>query len=450
MDTNITETLADFAARLRYETLPEPAVDAAKRVLLDWLGNVYAGSATRAGQIMAELAAEEGGVPEAALLGQGRRTSALFAALVNGACAHSVEFDDIYKNALYHPGAPTIAAALAMAEKRHAGGSQLIAAIVAGYEVGTRIAEAVSPSHYRYWHTTATVGTFGAAAAAGNILGLSPEQMAWAMGNAGSQAAGLWQFIKDGQTMTKPLHAGKAASNGVLSALLAQRGFNGAHRILEGEKGFCNATSDGWDFSEVLPTLGSQYNIARTTFKMYSCCGHTHPAIDATLAIRKAYGIGPEEAARIRVRTYSVATAIADNPSPVTTHQAQFSIPYCVAVALRFGRARMAEFEQERIKDPETTAVMQRIEVVSEDELSAMAPAKRPAIVEITTNEGRTFSHRVDFRKGDPENPPTPRELEDKFRALASSVLPGEAIRATMEKLARLEQIEDVTTLLGN
>ncbi|MHB8991769.1 MAG: MmgE/PrpD family protein [Chloroflexota bacterium] len=443
-----TATFARFAAGLTCESLPENARIAAYRVFLDWLGNAYAGAATPTGKIVYDLVAEEGGTPEAALIGYGASSSAVRAAMVNGATSHIVEFDDIYKNAIYHPGSPTIAAAMAVAQKLRVDGKKLIAGIVAGYEVGTRVGEAIMPSHYKYWHITGTAGTFGAAAAAGNVLGLSAEQMSWALGNAGSQASGLWQFLEDGTMMTKPLHTAKAASNGVLAALLAKRGFNGATRILEGEKGFCNATSTDWSFDKVLPTLGQHYNVVDTTFKAYASCGHTHPAIDCTYAIMAKHGVKPEDVESILVRTYSVAHNIAGRSNPQTTYQAKFSIPFCVATVLRFGRVGMAEFEQERVLDPETVAVMRLVTVEPDPELSAIAPAKRPAIVEITTKSGQRYSHRVDFRKGDPENPPTTKELQDKFRGLASATLSSQEIEATLAAIARLEDVDDVSTML--
>ena len=436
----ISETFARYASLLRYEQLPAEAVVAAKRVFLDWLGNAYAGAVTPTGKILAEVVATGNGSPEATLIGFGTKDSAINAALINGACSHIIEFDDVYRNAIYHPGAPTIAAALAVAQKSGAGGRDLIAAMVAGYEVGTRIAEAISPSHYKYWHTTGTAGTFGAAAAAGNLLRLTCEQMAWALGNAGSQAAGLWQFNEDGQMMTKPLHAGKAASNGVLSALLAGRGFNGATRILEGEKGFCAATAQHWSFDKVLPTLGTQYNIARTSFKAYASCSHTHSSIDATLAVVANHRIRPEDVKSVRVRTYSIAQEVAGNPSPRTVQQAKFSIPYCVAVAIRCGKVGTPEFSQSLVEDAQLRDLLRRVEVVSEPELSALAPARRPSIVEITIQTGEICSERKDFRKGDPENPPTQSELEAKFRDL--SQLPPADARRIIEDVGRLEQLD--------
>ncbi len=444
----VTAVFARFAAGLTYDHLPEEARVAVRRVLLDWLGNVYAGAATRTGQIVRDVVTEGGGTPEASLIGFGARSSAFGAALVNGASSHIVEFDDIYREAIYHPGAPTIAAAFAVAEKLGADGRRLAAAIAAGYDVGNRIGAAIQPAHYRFWHTTGTVGTFGAAAAAGNLLGLSEEEMTWAFGSAGSQAAGLWQFLEDGQTMTKPLHAGKAAANGVLAALLAKKGFGGATRILEGEKGFAAATSSNWSFERVLSTLGSHFTVVDTTFKAYASCGHTHPSIDATKAIVAAHGVRAGDVERVKIRTYDQAYTVCQNPSPQTTYQAKFSIPYTVAITLRFGRVGTAEFAQERIRDEETAELMRRIEVEPDPELTALVPGRRPAVVQIILKDGRSFTQREDFRKGDPENPPSQQELEDKFRDLASATLSPEEAAFTIEAVSSLESVEDVSMLL--
>jgi 2-methylcitrate dehydratase PrpD len=442
----ISKIFARYASQLSYDQLPVEAVVAAKRAFLDWLGNTYAGAASSTGKIMAGVLLESGGTPEATLIGFGSRNSALNAALLNGCCSHIIEFDDLYRNAMYHPGAPTIAAALAVAEKLCVSGRELLAAIVAGYEVGTRIAEAISPSHYKLWHTTGTVGTFAAAASAGNLLRLTCEQMTWALGNAGTQAAGLWQFNEDGQMMSKPLHPGRAANNGVLSALLAKRGFNGATHILEGQKGFCRATAPQWNFDKVLSTLGKEYNITRTTFKAYASCSHTHSAIDATLALMADHRLHPENIAGVRVRTYSIACEVAGNSCPQTTQQAKFSVAYCVAAAIRFGKAGIAEFSQKWVDDLELQNLVRRIEVVSDADLTALAPARRPALVSIKTTAGQTYSQRTDFRKGDPENPPAQSDLEMKFRDL--SLLPIQAAQTLIQRTNEMEQLENAAQLL--
>src|SRR5690606_29784581 len=221
---------------------------------------------------------EMGGAEQAHLV-TGGQSSVLNAALVNGAASHVVELDDIHKGSIIHAATVVIPAALAVAEWKGLSGKELIAAVVAGYEVCYRIGEAVSPSHYYYWHNTATCGTFGAAIAAAKLLGLTTEQTIAALGNAGTQAAGLWEFIEDG-AMTKQLHTGKAAMNGLLAALLAQKGFTGPQKILEGNRGFFKAMSEEYDASRVTEGLGNEFKIMENSFKIHASCRHTHHAVD--------------------------------------------------------------------------------------------------------------------------------------------------------------------------
>ncbi len=279
--TGLTRRLAEFLAAARYPDLPPSVVDHARRAVLDWLGSALAGSveppARRAQQFVASL-----GVSEDATVFSGGRSSASGAALANGVAAHILEFDDIHKTSTVHAAAPVISAALAVAEREHVDGRAFLLAVTLGYEAALRIGEAVNPSHYRYWHPTGTAATFGAAAAAGSLIHLSPAQMLDALGSAGTQAAGLWEFNADG-AMSKHLHPGKAAFNGILAADLARIGFTGATRILEGERGFFRAMSASYDESRVTDKLGETWKIAENCYKLYSCCGHTHTAIDVAL-----------------------------------------------------------------------------------------------------------------------------------------------------------------------
>jgi 2-methylcitrate dehydratase PrpD len=220
----LSEQLAAFIAGTDYDVLPAKTIDMCKLAVLDWLGSVAAGGREQPGRMAVAVARGQGGTRQATLVAARERTSCLNAALVNGICSHIVEMDDVHRASILHAGAAVIPAALSVAEMRHATGREFIAALVAGYEIAVRVGEAVTPSHYLYWHTTGTCGTFGAAAAAAKLLGLGQEELVWVLGNAGTQAAGLWEFLADG-AMSKHLHAGKAAMNGVLAALLAQQGF---------------------------------------------------------------------------------------------------------------------------------------------------------------------------------------------------------------------------------
>jgi len=244
------------------------------------------------------------------------RTSAINAALINGAFTHALDMDDLHNASIIHLGTVVVPAALAVAEHIGASGTQLITAIVAGYEVAARIGEEVNPDSYFYWHTTGTAGTFGAAAAAAKLLRLTPEQTAHCFGSAGSQAAGLWEFLASGG-MSKTLHAGKAAANGVLAALLAQEGFTGATTILAGTKGFCYAMTARPKLSKLTENLGTgHYKIEENSFKPYACCKYCHPAINAALILCYQHSIRPHQVKSITIKTNSVADNLVNNPSP--------------------------------------------------------------------------------------------------------------------------------------
>ncbi|MCA1666087.1 MAG: MmgE/PrpD family protein [Thermomicrobia bacterium] len=272
---------------------------------------------------------------DAALFPRGR-SSAAGAAFANGVASHILEFDDVHKGATMHAAAPILPAAFAVAERAHADGRALLRATVLGYEVGLRVGEAVNPSHYAFWHPTGTAATFGAAVAAGTVLGLDATQMRDALGSAGTQAAGLWEFNADG-AMSKHLHPGKAAMNGILAADLAQRGFTAATRILEGERGFFRAMSSDSDASRITERLGDQWKITENCYKLHSCCGHTHTAIDTAQSLRAQQGwqgdAAVQEIATIEIALYGPGYDIVRRRIPHTPYQAKFSVAYCVAAA---------------------------------------------------------------------------------------------------------------------
>ncbi|HEU5433529.1 MAG TPA: MmgE/PrpD family protein, partial [Thermomicrobiales bacterium] len=281
---SLTERLAAAILRQSRAGIDEATLVASRRFVLDWLGCAIAGTVTPAGEMLVAEGASRGRGP-AAVLGVEAGRDAETAALVNGGLAHIVEMDDLDRASVVHPACVVIPAALAVAEERGADGRTFLTAVVAGYEAALRIGAAVGQSHYAYWHNTATCGAYGAAAAAAILLGLSPEQFVWALGNAGSIAGGLWQFNHDG-AMTKHLHAGRAAANGVLAARLAARGFTGAKAILEGPQGlFAAASRDARPERVVagLDALGGEtpWRIHGVSMKPHASCRHTHPAVDA-------------------------------------------------------------------------------------------------------------------------------------------------------------------------
>jgi 2-methylcitrate dehydratase PrpD len=441
-----TAALAHFVVNTRYADLPAETVEAARLCFLDWLGSAFAGSTAPPTRALTQLVEELGSAPQATLIPTGKRVSCLFAALVNAASSHVVEMDDLDKASIYHPGAVVIPAALALAEKLRARGTEFLRALVLGYEASIRIGEAVNPSHYRFWHTTGTVGTFGSAVACGALLGLSQEQLVWALGSAGTQAAGLWEFLIDG-AMSKQLHPAKAAFNGMLSALLAQRGFTAATRILEGEKGFCQATAAEYDLEKITAGLMPgmrQYKISGVCFKKHASCWHTHPAIDAALELANKYNVSPQDIAAIKVKVYTQAYNLLAGVEAKSPYAAKFNLPYCVAVAFLYRDVGVDKFSPEYLADVQLRDLRDKVTLEADPELDALYPRKWGAVVEVHTTGG-VFTARVDSPKGDPENPLTREELESKFQGLTAACLLPEQRERYLQKALRLEQIEDMS-----
>jgi 2-methylcitrate dehydratase PrpD len=439
--------IADFILSLQFDTLPPQTVHMTGLAFLDWLGSALRGGAEAPASMALSVLQAQGGQPQATILPSREKTSALNAALANGIGSHIVELDDVHRGAILHAGAVVIPAALAVAEMVHADGRRLIESIVAGYETAIRIGEAVSPSHYYFWHTTGTCGTFGACAAAGKLLGLDREQLVWAVGNAGTQAAGLWEFITDG-AMSKHLHAGKAAYNGLLAALLAKEGFTGAKAVIEGDRGFCRATAPQFDLSKITDGLGiPPYKIEDNSFKFHASCRHTHHAIDLILDLAASNDINPGEIASLTVKTYHTALDITANPDPRSPFAAKFSLPFCAALAIVNRSCGLEDFSAESLSNPEIRRLAERVRLEVDEEIESLHPAKWGARVEIVTMSGKSYSARTDFPKGDPENPLDDDQLISKFRRLAGYSWGKEKVDSLLHAALHLERIEDIANL---
>ncbi|MGZ9014441.1 MAG: MmgE/PrpD family protein [Burkholderiales bacterium] len=438
----LIERIADYAIKEQTSKLPDDVIHHAKRAVIDWYAALLPGSRVAPATLLEQALAEDLDRGRARLA-TGRRATLRAAALINGAASHSVEFDDIYRDAGYHPGSPVISAALAAAQSTGASGLTFLRGVVVGYEVSTRIGEAVMPSHYKYWHTTGTVGSFGAAAAAATILNCTREQFMHALATVGTFASGLQQAFRS-QAMTKPLHGGHAADVGAMAAMAASKGVTGALDILEGEVGFGAAMSVNPDWTKATRGLGTDYHINHVTFKNHGCCGHTFPAIDAVLALKQQHGFIHKDVKRIRLASYKAGLDIIDNATPEGEYQAKFSIQYTVAHALVHGSVRLNAFLPERMSDPDVRALMKKIEVVADPQLSKGYPNQRAAQVEIETNDGRKLAHFQPTRKGDPEMPLTDEELDDKFLELAAPVIGEADARALLAELWRTEKLASV------
>ena len=438
----LLQKIANYAIKEQTSQLPPEVIHHAKRAVIDWYASLLPGSRV-APAILLEQALAEDLDRGRARLGSGRRATLRTAALINGAASHSVEFDDIYRDAGYHPGSPVISAALAAAQASGASGEQFLRGVIVGYEVSTRIGEAVMPSHYKFWHITGTVGTLGAAAAAATILGCGREQFMHALATAGTFAAGLQQAFRS-QAMSKPLHSAHAAEAGTLAAMAAAKGVTGALEILEGAVGFGAAMSVNPDWSKATRGLGTDYHIVHVTFKNHGCCGHTFPSIDGVLHLKHAHHLTHKDIKKIRLATYKAGLDIINNDKPEGEYQAKFSLQYTVAHAMVHGSVRLNAFSPERMMDAEVRALMQKIECVADPELSKGYPGQRAAHVEIETVDGRKFTHFQPTRKGDPEMPLTDDELNDKFLELAAPVLGDPAARALLEQLWATDKLANV------
>ncbi|MEQ8586904.1 MAG: MmgE/PrpD family protein [Thalassobaculaceae bacterium] len=436
--STVIETYASFAADLRQAPLSAEVRHHAVRAIVDWFAACVPGGVMPPATLVADALADQVGTGAASLVPGGTRATPQTAALINGTASHTVEFDDIFRDGLYHPGTPTISAALAAAELAGADGKRLIAGVVAGYEVSNRIAMAVNPRHYDYWHTTATVGCFGAAAAAAVVLDLNAEQTAHALATAATMAAGLQQAFR-ADAMSKPLHSGRAAEAGILAARLARSGVTGALDVLEGARGFGAAMSGpDVDWQAATAGLGSDWTITRVTFKNHAACGHVHAAVDAVAEIAAANGITPDRIAGIEAASYAKSVEICGNADPQTAFEAKFSLPYCVAAVLVRGSVRRAAFEPDALADPAIRALAAKVVHTVDPDCEAAFPRARSARAAIVTTDGRRFERFAPTRKGDPDNPLTDAELDDKFHELAGPVL-GEAAAADL--LARLRDL---------
>lgn len=378
----------------------------------------------------------------------GGLSSAAGAALANGVASHILELDDVHKGSTLHAAAPVIPAALAVAEREHATGRDFLLAVALGYEAALRIGEAVNPSHYRFFHPTGTAATFGAAAAAGSLLKLDASKMLDALGTAGTQAAGLWEFNADG-AMSKHLHPGKAAFNGVLAADLARQGFTGATRILEGERGFFRAMSASWDACRITGGLGSHWKIGENCYKLHSCCGHTHTAIDVALELRAQAAPALDDVECIQIETYGPGFEIVKELNPRSPYQAKFSLAYCVAAALLEGKVGLEQFDATRfdsggVRHAGTASLLPRVRIAVENDLTAQYPAAWPARLTITLRDGAKLTGASDYPRGNPENPVSTEMLEEKFLGLVAPRFGADLARLALENLRQLESCTDM------
>lgn len=445
-----TGALARFAAGLRLDDVPAPVVRRAEDLFVDWLGSALAGKGARPVETIARFFESMGpaGGPSEVLIHR-RASSPLVAAAVNAASSHFAEQDDVHNGSVFHPAAVVFPPALAAAQALGRSGAELLCAVVVGYEVGIRVGEFLGRSHYRVFHTTGTAGTLAASAAVGSLLRLSAEAMRHAFGSAGTQAAGLWEFLRDAAD-SKQLHTAHASAAGLTAAYLAADGFTGAQRILEGERGMAAGMSSDADASRLVDRLGERWALAETSFKFHASCRHTHPAADALLEAIRANGLRADDIESVVARVHQGAIdVLGPVVDPQTVHQAKFSMGTVLGLAATRGSASLADFD-DHWRAPEVVAFRDRVRMTLDDEVDHAYPQRWIGKVEVRTRDGRVLEARVDEPKGDPGNTLSPQEVDEKAMRLARyrDAASADGMREAIRRIRALAQARTVGPLL--
>ena len=438
--SKVTETIARFVVETSAERIPDAVRHEAKRALLNFLATGVAGGPDATFDMLLR-SLPTGKAGQATIVGRAERTDPLTAAFLNAAGGNAMDFDDTHLPTVIHPTAPVAPALYALSEMQRVRGADFIHAFVLGVEVECRLGNSISPSHYRTrgWHITATCGVFGAAAAAGKLLGLDARQMVWALGCAATQASGLVESL--GQP-TKSLGVGNAARNGLWSALLAQRGFEGPQRPIEGRFGFFNAMGETPKLPALLDGLGDTWELAKNAYKPYPGGVVIHPVIDCMLDLRAKGAFKTQDIARIVVHGHPLLSERADRPNVTTGREAQVSVHHSVAAAQIFGAAGLDQYTDACVNDPAVLKLRRKVELLQDAKIPVEA-----AVLELWTWDGSHHRISVDAARGSAGRPLSDRELEQKFESLAGPhVKDG---RKLIDAVWALDKAEDASTLLA-
>ena len=438
---SITAELARRAASLRYDDIPEEIRTLARQCLLDWLAVTLAGSREELARILIAEAEEQGGAASVTLIGHPRKAPTQQAALVNGAASHALDFDDVNMTMGGHPTVPIVPAILALAEARGASGAQLVAAFVTGYETLCRVGALVSPGHYlRGFHNTATVGSFGAAAAAAHILGLDAAKTATALGIAGTQAAGLKSMFG---TMCKPLHAGKAAQNGLIAASLAARGFTSRDDVLECAQGFADTQSPDFRPEKALADPPGGWHLRNNLFKYHAACYLTHAPIECARELRRKHAIEPQAVRAVTLRVDAGASKVCHILAPRTGLEAKFSLRLTTALALAgIDTASLETYSERYAGDPALVALRDKVTVDFQREWKHTV-----AELAVALADGRVLEARHDSGVPASDLDAQGRRLEAKFMSLAKPVLGGAQAERLAGAVAELDALRSVAEL---
>lgn len=449
-DKQIAEVLAEFIVGHEFDNLPRKTIEKVKHYVIDVIGCMVGASKEPQAQALLEVIKAQGGNPQSSVVASGFKTSVMNAALMNGEMGHIFDFDDDHREATTHTSVAVFPAVFALGEKLEVSGKDLIRAFILGMEVTIRVAESfLGKTFYQGFHTTGTCGVFGAAAGCASLLGLDIKQTKYALGLAGSFAAGTMEWRTE-NSWQKPLQPGHAAMCGVLAASLAQKNFIGAGTIFEGPDGVIRAYSfkDIYDYSRITKNLGEKWEMEDTSIKVYACCRFGASAIDCALDLYRQ-GVRAENVRRITAKVGDIAIQILTKPTerklrPATHIDAQFSLPYMIAVAICRNRAGVNEFRGETLFDPQVLELIDKITWEVDPKAEALYPKAYPSTLMAVLNDGQKLESHIDYPKGDPENPASMEEIIEKFDLLTEAFYDQERRSMIVEGVKKIERIGNI------
>jgi 2-methylcitrate dehydratase PrpD len=432
----VTRLLAQYVVSAKYDELPANVRREGVRTLLNWVGVAVGGSRHQTVDIAASALGPFSGPPQASLLGRRERLDIMNAAFINGVSSHIFDYDDTHLKTIIHPAGPVASAILALSEMRPVSGKDFLNALVLGVETECRIGNAVYPNHYNVgWHITGTAGVFGAAAAAGRLLGLSEQQMTWALGLAASQPVGLRESFG---SMNKSFNPGRAASNGLFAAILASKDFTSSDGMIEAKRGWANTISTKQDWAEITEGLGQRYETALNTYKPFACGIVLHPAIDAAIQLRNEHQLAAAQVKRIELKVHPLVLELTGKKTPQDGLEGKFSVYHAVAVALIEGAGGEKQFSDRAVRDPAVIDLRGKV-------VPVIDPFIKPEQVEmsIELNDGRVLRRRIEHAIGSLEKPMSDADLERKFTDLAEAILPRPQTAKVMELCWKVAELSD-------
>jgi 2-methylcitrate dehydratase PrpD len=452
-EKRIAEVLAEFLVREKFDDLPREIVEKVKEYVLDVIGCTIAASKQPQINALAEVMRAEGGNPHSSVFAHGFKTSVMNAAMLNGTMGHTFDFDDDHREGTMHPSVAVFPAVFALGEKLNAKGKDFLRSFILGLEVMIRLGESLlGKSYYQGFHPTGTCGVFGAAAGCATLMGLDVTRTKYALGIAGSFSAGTQECTGEG-AWQKPLQAGHPAMGGVLAASLAEKSYIGSGTVFDGPSGLIKALSfkDQYDYGRITETLGKKWEMMDTSIKVHACCRFSGPVADCALDLYRQ-GVRAKDVKKITAKVGDFTVRMLCNPierklRPVTHVDAQFSLPWAIAVAICKNSTGINEFKGETLHDPEVLALAEKVAWELDPAAEALYPKAYPATLMAELNDGRTFQAHVDFPKGDPENPATREEILNKFNFLTDKFLDEKRRKKIIQTVSRLEEISNIAEL---